>query len=117
MASDLMVRERSIDPLPKIAVADRFDPTKSLPAPLGETPLVQTTAYAAGDVSAGCNEGDARRLIERLQAADDRQELRTLARSVRLFIGGGQVARTVNRLQDELPAARLASRHFGRREE
>ena len=77
-----------IDALPQVAVANRHHRAESLPLPVVFAPLAQLATNAAADVAAASEQRDARRAIERFEAADDGQQFQPAAAGVRFRIGG-----------------------------
>lgn len=107
-AFEVVVTKRPVDPLPKVTVLDGRHLPEMLPAPTVRTPLVETIRQPGPDVTATGDEGYARRLIERFQPADQRQQFQPLAASVRLGVARLQPLAGADWLQHEPPATGAA---------
>ena len=99
-----------IDPLPQIVVANRHELAEPLPPPLRSRHWLKLAANAAVHVAAAREQCDARRFVERFQAADDGQQLEPARARARFDVGGGE-----KRCRRRSTAARTASRGSRRR--
>jgi hypothetical protein len=86
-AAHLMNLQQPVDPLPQIGVLDRRHLAVPLPLPVVLAPVGQAKLQAALNVSAAGHQRHLRRLIERLEPADDGQQLQPLRASGMLVVG------------------------------
>lgn len=83
-----MNRGQAVEALPEVGILDGRHPPKALPLPVILAPLRQARFEARLQAAAARHERDARGLVERLEAADHRQQFQPLATGVRFFVGG-----------------------------
>jgi hypothetical protein len=100
-----MNAQGAVDSPPEIGVANRHHPPKRFPLPVVLAPMLEPESQSALHVVTGREQSDARRAVNRLQSADHRQKLQTLAGHVRLAVGDFDTRLPVERLKHEFPAA------------
>jgi len=102
---DLMNTQSTIHTTPQIVIADRNKSTKAFPTPVARTPFFQAVLDSTTHVSALGNQRYPRRLIERFQATNNRQELQTLPTTgFRLGIRGRETLLRSEFLQHKTPS-------------
>lgn len=104
-AVDLVKTQGSINPLPKIVIANGYPTTKAFPTPIMPLPLTKSAANATRYVLASCNERDSRWSVQRFQSADDCQELSSAGFGFGLCVFRDNPFAAINRLQRETPRA------------
>jgi hypothetical protein len=99
----MMENQGTIDPFPQVLVLDRHHLPEEFPAPAVLSPLPDPVSNSLAHVCAGRNEYNVGRLIECLQTADNRQQLKPLATEVPFELVRFQTLRAVSRSQDKPP--------------
>lgn len=105
-AANLVDLQRSIDALPEIPILHGNLFAVSFPFPVADAPVLQPLSHGARDLSTGRDQRHRRRLIQRLQPADNRQQLQTFATDSEFNVGRFKTF-TVCRFKSKIPTASL----------
>lgn len=105
-ALHLVDRQGPVKPPPQVAMLDLDTLAESLPGPIVIAPRGKTLVNPLLDIPAGRNQRHSRRLIERLETADHRQQVEPVTEYVRLEIGDFRFLASIEGPHDETPPAR-----------
>ncbi len=94
-----MEPQGTVQSLPEVAVADRHHLSEPLPAPAVIAPFGQPVVDAPTHVVATADQRDASGLVDRLQAADHRQQVEPFPPNVRLVVFRLKPPRAVRRAE------------------
>lgn len=106
-ALQLVVTERSVNPLPEIPVLDGHHLPEAFPLPAVLPPLGKAETNTFAHVSALRDESHLGGLVEGFQTADNAQQLKPFAARIRINIVGHQTLRPVAGAEHEAPATGL----------
>lgn len=96
-------RGQPVEPLPQIGIFDGRHPPVPLPLPVVLAPLRQTRFQPRLQIPAPRHQRHSRRLVERLQSADHRQQLQPFAAGLVLLVGGFEGRFAGRAAEDESP--------------
>jgi hypothetical protein len=95
--------QRPIEPLPEVGVLDGHHLPEELPPPIAAAPFGEPVANARPDIIATVHKRYPRRLIERLQRPDDRQQIKPFDGQVGLGVVSLKPLHAILAAEHELP--------------
>jgi hypothetical protein len=102
-ALDIVELQCTIKPLPKVRILHGHHLPEELPPPVAAPPFRKAISNARPHIIATVDKRHARRLIERLQSANDGQQIEPFDGQIRFGVVGFEALRAILAAQSELP--------------